>query len=918
MKRLPGQAAKTIGYFLHHTGMTMMTIFFVMAFAMGGLAYRLSLGPIQIPILTSQLASMASGHGIAVHIKQAALAWGGFKKGADAPLFLQLGEVSVRNEAGTELVTIPSARLVFVPSALLGGDAPVMVTSTDALFEGSNLPVSLQAAIHLGFLHFSAAHLTFSLGAGDLGAGDVKFPITSGHFTADLTPQSASVQGGAVALAPVGGPGPVIGFSGQANLQQNWQAQVRLTIDRVQASQLPHYWPAGLTPQTRDWVVHNITVGNAHDGEFTLGLSAPETLSDVSLVSATGHFGGDDLSIGWVPKAQLITGVTGEFTLNDMNTIKITASTGQLGGVVLTGGQMVITGVSERVQVAHLSVPVVGTLTDTLAVLNAPPLNLLRTAPEIIMKATGAVSGTVTANFPLLNNLLLAQVDLHADTHLTGVMLPVGWQDLALRQGDLALQATIQGLQATGTAQLDGEVANLTATANFATKLPDIHFGLQSIAGARLLGRLGITPGGVDKPGMAGAVPIGLTLHETPDGTGNAVLNADLTRADLGIPEFGWHKQAGDAGAFSMTAAIAQDGSFDVRKVSAHAPDLAIDADADSAGRIAVKALQIGTSAATGTIMMPQGGAPWQIDLGGPTLDVSNIIDPEKPPSDGSAKPVAAAPHRPEPPRGPTWQASLHFDQLILAKHGAPVLQNLQFSGNGQGSTPFEATASAAGANQETIKFSLSQAGAPPAIETWHLTSNDAGFLLRALNAYDNIQGGALQLDASYADASDMAGQLTIDHYRLLHAPILGKILQSLSIYGVADAASGPGLVFDRLNAPFSFSGNVLTLKDARAYSSSLGLTASGTISLPDEVASLDTTVIPAYALNSAPGKIPLIGKLFSAEAGGGLFAITAKITGNLANPSVQVNPLSALTPGLMRGIFGMSDGASSKPPPGP
>ncbi|HQU02549.1 MAG TPA: hypothetical protein PLI12_08880, partial [Acetobacteraceae bacterium] len=248
---------------------------FVIAFAMGGLAYRLSLGPIFIPVLTSQLASMASGHGIEIQIKQAALAWGGFKKGAGAPLFFQLGDISVRNEAGTALVAVPSARLVVVPSALFGGDAPVMVTSSDALFEGSNVPVSLQAAIHVGFLHFTAAHLTFTLGAGDLGAGNVKFPITGGHFTADFTPAHASLQGGMLALAAIGGPGPVIGFSGQANLQQAWQAQINLTVDAVQASQLPDYWPVAFVPQTRAWVVHNITAGSAHNAAFTLGLRAP-------------------------------------------------------------------------------------------------------------------------------------------------------------------------------------------------------------------------------------------------------------------------------------------------------------------------------------------------------------------------------------------------------------------------------------------------------------------------------------------------------------------------------------------------------------------------------------------------------------------------------------------------------------------
>ncbi len=65
---------------------------------------------------------------------------------------------------------------------------------------------------------------------------------------------------------------------------------------------------------------------------------------------------------------------------------------------------------------------------------------------------------------------------------------------------------------------------------------------------------------------------------------------------------------------------------------------------------------------------------------------------------------------------------------------------------------------------------------------------------------------------------------------------------------------------------------------------------------------------MPAYALNSALGRIPLIGRLFSPERGGGLVAVDYGVSGALADPSVTVNPLSALTPGFLRGLFKMFD----------
>ena len=53
---------------------------------------------------------------------------------------------------------------------------------------------------------------------------------------------------------------------------------------------------------------------------------------------------------------------------------------------------------------------------------------------------------------------------------------------------------------------------------------------------------------------------------------------------------------------------------------------------------------------------------------------------------------------------------------------------------------------------------------------------------------------------------------------------------------------------------------------------------------------------------------MPLIGGLFSAEKGGGLFAMNYSLRGPMDDPSVVANPLSALTPGILRGMFGLFD----------
>jgi len=120
------------------------------------------------------------------------------------------------------------------------------------------------------------------------------------------------------------------------------------------------------------------------------------------------------------------------------------------------------------------------------------------------------------------------------------------------------------------------------------------------------------------------------------------------------------------------------------------------------------------------------------------------------------------------------------------------------------------------------------------------------------------------------------------------------------------DALSGPGLGFSRLIAPFTLTPETLTLGEARAFSASLGLTARGTLDRRRGSLAMEGTIVPAYIFNSLLGNIPIFGRLFSPEAGGGVFAATWRAQGPLEDPQVSVNPLAALTPGFLRGLFGI------------
>ncbi len=191
------------------------------------------------------------------------------------------------------------------------------------------------------------------------------------------------------------------------------------------------------------------------------------------------------------------------------------------------------------------------------------------------------------------------------------------------------------------------------------------------------------------------------------------------------------------------------------------------------------------------------------------------------------------------------------------------------------------------------------------------VTSGDAGATFGAFGVLKNMRGGALTIDGTYDDVDPkgpLTGSVKITDYQVVKAPLLARILTVASLTGAADVLDGSGIHFAKADVPFTLVDSIVTLKDARTSGTELGLTANGQIDLDRDQLALEGTIVPAYAINSIVGDIPLIGSLLAGEKGGGLIAFSYSVKGPAGNPDVSVNPLSALTPGFLRGLFGVFD----------
>ncbi|MGO4843935.1 hypothetical protein AB4144_67810, partial [Rhizobiaceae sp. 2RAB30] len=58
-------------------------------------------------------------------------------------------------------------------------------------------------------------------------------------------------------------------------------------------------------------------------------------------------------------------------------------------------------------------------------------------------------------------------------------------------------------------------------------------------------------------------------------------------------------------------------------------------------------------------------------------------------------------------------------------------------------------------------------------------------------------------------------------------------------------------------------------------------------------------TFMPAYGLNRIFGEIPLVGQILGNGRDRGLIGVTFRLAGNANSPSLQINPLSVIAPGI-------------------
>ncbi|WP_413205455.1 AsmA-like C-terminal domain-containing protein [Rhodospirillum sp. A1_3_36] len=688
---------------------------------------------------------------------------------------------------------------------------------------------------------------------------------------------------------------------------------LRMTTSLVglNVEDLKRYWPRDVADGAREWIAQNLSEGTIQQADFQFDFQGA-SLSDLDIKGMRGYALVDDMAVDYRAPLPPLDHVTGEITFG-LDGIGIDVEAGRIRGyedLEVVSGSVNFVDFSKPVQRAEIMVKAAGSLASVLAVIDHDPLNYARVVGIEPAKAIGSVTTDLAFDFPLLKDLSFEQVDVTVAAQLQDA----GLADLVfghdLEKGRLTLNLTKAGMDVSGTALVSKVPAALTWRENFADADFQSKYQVKTTLDDAQRAVFDLDTALFQPPYMTGPAGVDLVYTRYSGGRDELTATLDLAGVAMALDLMDWSKPAGVPGQaklkgyFSKTDA-AIDFTADVDPGLKAVGTVRLDPKTGAAERLALSTLSMDKSWVKGEMVF--GGAQGvEVRVDDGVLDLRPMLKRRKKDKEARLAGDPAVSESRDNDSMPPLILDMTLREVWLGD--TTVLENLVgrmdrdavlwrhiFVDTGlRDGPPLALRLGPALEGREGREFSL--------------TAGDAGSLLRAVGALDTIDGGALAVSGRLDDQGTATGQAVVSSFHLKDAPVLAQVLSFAGLTGILDVLGGNGISFTEFNMPFVYTDPALHFTDARAYGNALGLTASGVLNLDTMNVDMEGTLVPAYAINSLLGHIPVLGDIILGGKGQGLFGVNYSVRGSIEDPRILVNPLSALTPGFLRGIFGIFD----------
>lgn len=199
--------------------------------------------------------------------------------------------------------------------------------------------------------------------------------------------------------------------------------------------------------------------------------------------------------------------------------------------------------------------------------------------------------------------------------------------------------------------------------------------------------------------------------------------------------------------------------------------------------------------------------------------------------------------------------------------------------------------------------------------------SENGGALLRFLDLYGKAHGGDLIL--TMGAGQSQSGDLLFRNFVVRDEPALRRVVGAQTAIRQGDSAPEPPpridaseVSFTKLKAEFTRSASRLDVSDMVIWGDQVGFSLQGHVDYGRDRVDIGGTFVPGYAFNNAFAQVPVVGALLGGGSQyGGLFAVNFRISGAASAPTMTINPLSAIAPGILRRFVDPLGGAPAQRP---
>lgn len=800
-------------------------------------------------------------------------------------------------------IDVAAATTTFQPSALAALDPRLARLAALRIPISGTTQLRLDGAGRLKDLDFDLS-----------GAGGTLADAT--HFPEPIEVRRLRVRGRAtagfehvdIAEATMDLGGPVLAFAGAlSDLSTTPRFSVDGVIRNVPTDELRRLWPRGVGENARRWITANLTRGVIQETSVELRGSAQDsTFAGLAAERVAGALRFSGVDVNYLSPMPKVRNVNGSGTLA-LDRIDLKVDGGGIDNLRVGEGTIAITGLDTDVERIAIELIVRGPVREALQLVDGPPLGLVKKVGKTPASFGGDAAVRLRLRFPLLNDLKFEQIDIAASANIVNYAQKGAALGQDVTDGTLVMQVNQKGMEINGKVVMAGASAEVRLMRSFLANVPVIA---QTTARTTLSAAARRALGVDAAPYVDGPVDVDLTYTELRGRRSDLLLDLGLAQTALDVPELGWRKPAGQAGAAQVRLTLAEERLSAISSFQIAAADLAargrgsFDADGKTLRRVEVEQIKAGLTDARGSYTRAPDGIV--IEVAGRSVDFGPLLRDKSPPS----------------PERPALRVKADVARVYLAPDRAIDDVKLDAVRGAARWSAVSLQARVGGSGEaRNVGISLRMEGGRHRLDA---TADDAGALLKALDITPNVVGGRLVVQGATETAAEtdpLIGRAQIENFRVVNAPLLARVLSVALLTGINDALRGEGILFSRLDLQFAFRDPVLEVREATASGSSIGITAAGTIDIAAETVELEGTLVPAYAVNALLGKIPLVGELLVGGKGGGVFAANYKISGTIADAKVSINPLSTLAPGFLRNLFGAGGtsptGLDPRPEPG-